>query len=55
MYISGWVESVMGCLAYDKKNTTTYLNGLIRYCRIQGGVSLTILNWKMHTQVCGKC
>ncbi|KAK6872883.1 Ferric/cupric reductase transmembrane component 1 [Candida tropicalis] len=38
----GWVESVMGCLAYDKKNTTTYLNGLIRYCRIQGGVSLTI-------------
>ncbi|RCK54922.1 putative ferric reductase transmembrane component [Candida viswanathii] len=38
----GWVESVMGCLSYDNKNTTTYLDGLIRYCKIQGGVELTI-------------
>ncbi|KAL6452287.1 CFL1 Probable ferric reductase transmembrane component [Candida maltosa Xu316] len=38
----GWLESVMGCLSYDKKNTTTYLKGLIRYCKIQGQTSLTI-------------
>ncbi|KAI3405751.1 hypothetical protein KGF56_001358 [Candida oxycetoniae] len=36
-----WLASVMGCLSYGEKNTSKYLNGLIRYCMLNGKVELS--------------